>query len=360
MAFGYYKSVTIDHTQCGASNSTNFPVTIWVTDADFKTVGNGGKVQNSSGFDIRPYADSALTTALTYELVPSTYVASTGAFEMHVKIPTVDHSTNTVFYMGLGNAALNTDGSSTGTWISSYLTVWHMPDGTTMSGADSTSNAKTLTAGGFTSTLPTATTGEIDGGASFPTFAGLFDPGFINATNPTSGLTTFSVSAWINAAGAGGSGFGRIFCIDDGNVTDTPAMLMSSATSVSFGISGGFTVTGTISANTWTYMVGTFSSGVSNGCKVYVNASVADQNTTTSTFVSGSNGMSVGNNYFGGRIFDGVIDEVRLANIALGPDWITAEYNNQKPSSTFLTWGALTPVGGGPTPTTRLPLLGVG
>ncbi len=79
MAFSYYKSVTIDASQCGASNLTDFPVTIWVTDTDLKVTGSGGFVQNSNGYDIRPYADAGLTSALTFELV--TYVSTSGALE---------------------------------------------------------------------------------------------------------------------------------------------------------------------------------------------------------------------------------------------------------------------------------------
>jgi hypothetical protein len=64
-----------------------------------------------------------------------------------------------------------------------------------------------------------------------------------------------------------------------------------------------------------------------------------------------------------GTHWDGLYDEVRWsvdASAVRSADWILTEYNNQKPASTFLTWGTLTPVGGGATPRTSLPLLGVG
>src|SRR5678815_5698623 len=83
-AFGYSIPVTINSGQV-PSTQTDFPVLVNFTDARFKTVGNGGHVQNSSGFDIRPYSDAALTTAITgYEL--ERYNASTGEVVMWVKV----------------------------------------------------------------------------------------------------------------------------------------------------------------------------------------------------------------------------------------------------------------------------------
>jgi hypothetical protein len=46
--------------------------------------------------------------------------------------------------------------------------------------------------------------------------------------------------------------------------------------------------------------------------------------------------MRVGNDNGGSNYYTrGIKDEVRNANTARNADWITAEYNNMKPSSTF-------------------------
>src|ERR1035437_6125962 len=105
MAFSWLKSLTLDHTQAGTADSTDWPLTIWVTDADLKTVGNSGYVQNANGYDIRPYSGSGLSSALTFELV--SYNASTGAVEMHVKVPTLSHTADTVIYLGFGDATIS-------------------------------------------------------------------------------------------------------------------------------------------------------------------------------------------------------------------------------------------------------------
>src|SRR6185436_5508529 len=134
MSFAYYKTATLDHTQAGVGNSTNWPLTINVTDADFKTVGNGGFVQNANGYDIRPYSDSALTTPLTFELV--NFNAATGALEMHVKIPTLSVSVDTVIYIAFGDSGISTDGSSSSTWDSNFKMIQHLPNGSSLSAND--------------------------------------------------------------------------------------------------------------------------------------------------------------------------------------------------------------------------------
>src|SRR3989344_6655431 len=136
-AFGYYKSVTLAEAQSGTADSTDWPLTIALgygpqaADADLKTVANGGYVQNSSGYDIRPYSDSALTTALTFELV--NYDGVNGKLEMYVKIPTLSASTDTVIYLAFGDSGISTDGSSTATWDSNFKGVWHLKE--TLGGA---------------------------------------------------------------------------------------------------------------------------------------------------------------------------------------------------------------------------------
>src|SRR5262252_2809559 len=100
MAFGYYSPVKINHTLV-PSTQTNFPVAIILTDNRFKTLANGGHVTNSSGFDIRPYSNTSLTSPLTYEL--ENLNASTGALVMHVLIASLSSSIDTTIYLAYNN-----------------------------------------------------------------------------------------------------------------------------------------------------------------------------------------------------------------------------------------------------------------
>lgn len=146
-AFAYYTPFTILEGQV-PSPQADFPVLL-VTSVDgaafarLQTVANGGHVQDPNGYDIRPFADEALTIPLTYELVADTYDATTGLLEMWVKIPIL--TDGYVIYLAYGNPSLTTDGSSTTTWDSNYSSVYHLQNGlrgsTSVNVSDSTSNA---------------------------------------------------------------------------------------------------------------------------------------------------------------------------------------------------------------------------
>src|ERR1043166_9148404 len=125
MAFSFYSPVTVQSGQV-PSTQTNFPMLVSYTDNRLKSVANGGHCQTP--FDIRPYSDSSLTTALTFESV--FYSASTGQVEMWVKIPSI--ADGSIVYLAYGDASLSSDGSSSSTWDSHFKGVWHLPNGTTL------------------------------------------------------------------------------------------------------------------------------------------------------------------------------------------------------------------------------------
>ena len=103
-------------------------------------------------------------------------------------LPTVSHTTDTVIYLFYGNSSVTTDQSNaSGTWNSNYVGVWHLPNGTTLSANDSTGNGNNGTINGAT-----ATSGQIDGGASFNG-----STAYIDVPNSTSlNSTTATWSAW--------------------------------------------------------------------------------------------------------------------------------------------------------------------
>jgi hypothetical protein len=350
VAFAYYKSATTDHTQAGSSDSTNFPLTIGrdgnvqAIDTDLKTVGNGGYVQNANGYDIRPYADAALTTPLTFELVY--YNASTGALEMHVNMPTLHHSTNDVIYLAFGDATISTDGSSTATWNSNYKLVYHLPDGTTLTTNDSTSNAFNASNNGS----PTAVAGQIDGGASFN---GSNQNLYVQSSGkPLGTLSTGSFTAWFNASSFNGG----YIAYQDGAGHNAFAIFIPSSTSGTLSVNIGSNTTLSSTKSSWTtgtmYKVKVTWDGTT--AKIYINGALDN-----SFSVSGGTG-SVGTSpsvfgsyaYGGGTMIGGQIaatmDEIRISAATDSADWETAEFHSQQATSTFLTWGSKVPVGGSP------------
>lgn len=189
--FTYSRSITIDHTKVPNTDQSNFPVLVSGTYTYLKTTGNGGLVQNASGYDVGFYTNSDCSTGkMNWET--ETYTATTGVVNYWVKVATASHTSDTVFYMCYGNSSITTDQSSaTSVWDSNFKGVWHLPNGTSLTANDSTSNANNGTI-----TTPTATTGQIDGGASFN---GTTDR-IVPSADPINGLSSFTTSAWIKVA----------------------------------------------------------------------------------------------------------------------------------------------------------------
>lgn len=326
----WYSPISINAAQVPSTQS-NFPVLVSQTDARFKTIGNGGHVANSNGYDIRPYSDTALTTALSYEL--ERYNATTGEVVMWVKVGSLSSST-TPIYLGYGDTGLTTDGSSgTNTFSNSFLSVWHFKDGSTLNLSDALGSYN-LTG----SNTPTAVTGQVDGAMGL---ASASSQRAANSNNPAAAAIT--VSAWIKAttlpsdynstinAGSGGVDYYGIFVKSNGKLY----CIVKATTARSFDGTGSHT----LSTTTWYHVAITYDS--TNGLKSYVNASADGTQTADGTAnTSTTQGVSVGNqNSTNTRFWNGSIDEVRVSSAARSADWITTEYNNQNAPGTFETLG---------------------
>lgn len=364
MAFSYYKSATLSEAQSGTADSTDWPLAICLdgnvqaADADLKTVGNGGFVQNANGYDIRPYADSALTSPLTYELVY--YQATTGKLEMHVKIPTLSASTDTVIYLAFGDSGISTDGSSTSTWVSDFVHVYHFPDGSTLSMSDSSQQGNNLTNNGLT-----ATAGKADGGANGD---GSADYAIKSSyTGNLNGTSNASQSIWFKTSNnsqpndypvslPGNSGGGQ-------NGFDL-SFQGTSAPEANIVTSGGFlfnAISKTYGDGNWHHFGHTYDGSLH---KTFWDGVEELSQSLSGTLSMGANEINIGRfGSFGGGVglglFEGDMDEARTSAATWSPSWITADYNSQKDSSTFITWGTKVPVGGGAV-SHRLPLMGVG
>jgi hypothetical protein len=96
-----------------------------------------------------------------------------------------------------GNSSASDQENKTSVWDTNYTGVWHLPNGTTLSANDSTTNANT----GTLNNSPTATTGEIGGAASFASASSQY----ISTPSQSSlkAATTFTVSAWMKRSSTG-------------------------------------------------------------------------------------------------------------------------------------------------------------
>lgn len=349
MAFAFKRSLTIDHTQCGSSDSTNFPVLVKLDASNcgttMKTAGNGGHIQHTvsqSGgspvtipADLIFTSDSGGTTKIPWEVV--SYDGTNGIIWAWVKIATVSHSSNTVFWVFYGDTTVSTQQNTSSfspanVWNANYVGVWHMNNNaasTTIT--DSTSNGINATAQQNTSALTVS--GQI---ASAISFNGSSD--FASFTSQALG-TTHSFQCWfysnfVNTYQTTFGGAANNGVLTQGNSTldyfDDPNNLSQL---------GGMTV---IPNNTWTHLVTTrngtaaittYENGVSQGS--------ANLTGTAGSMTISEIGRSDGGlNYMGGRL-----NEMRLSSVVLTADWVTTEFNNQSNPESFLTAGSETSLG---------------
>ncbi len=336
--YAYRRAITIDHTKVPNSDQLNFPVLISGTYSYLASIANGGNVTNANGYDIVFTSDAGGNSPLPYER--ESYSASTGAVDFWVQVPVVSHTSDTVIYLFYDNPSVSTDQTNgAGTWDSNFKAVWHLPNGTSLSGADSTTNAVNGSNAGLT-----AIAGLIDGAASGDGGAG---HQINTANNPypsslfsSNGLT---LSAWVKPVA--NSSTSQVVSLEGAYVIDV------SAGRAGFEING--TGSDLVSAaavpnGSWTHIVGTSDS--SGNLKLYVNGALS--NSASQIFYnldSLTRPYSVGGHpVFSQYNFNGIIDEVRISNMARSADWIAAEYANQSGSYAFYTIGAAGTSGGLP------------
>lgn len=347
MAFSYYRSLTVDHIKV-AANLTGFPVLVSISHSSLADVGHGGHVQNSNGYDICFYSDSGHTTSLFWEV--EYYDNVNGILVAWVKMD-LSSSVDTVFYMFYGDSGISTfQSTATSVWDTNYKGVWHLPNGTTLSGSDSTSNANTATNAFGSTYSDIVVSGKIDGAAKFNQGANTLG-GMTTANTLNIGQAT--LSAWVYLTTTPGSD-GCLITFRNGGSFDK-TLYVSSALTPKFYIYDGASKTATSSSNistlTWTYLV-----GVCDGSNViiYVNGSSAGSTAAGNSYTGYAGpGVQLGGQTGGSPTyvaFNG--DEFRVSAIARSSSWISTEYQNQNSpgnigAASFITYGTETAVGGG-------------
>jgi hypothetical protein len=152
-------TITIDSTQCGSVNSTQWTFLFSQTDPNLRTVANGGYAQNSNGYDITFTSDIYGLNPLTWEV--EYYNPVTGQMIAWVLLPLLSVSNNTQLYVQVGNSSITSfQGGGVGAAWNNYNAVYHFA-GAGPSMSDSTGGGNTATNYGATPT--TFAQGQIDG-----------------------------------------------------------------------------------------------------------------------------------------------------------------------------------------------------
>ena len=315
----------------------------------------------AGGGDIRFTTDEAGTEPLYFEIETINKAANTIA--VWVNIPSLLTTTQTI-WVWYGNSAAQVpvpndhQFGSYNVWDSGYQGVFHLPNGTTLTAKDSTSHGNNGTLGGSAG-LPTATTGQIDGGMNCAKGTYVHS----GAASAYSGAGYVSVPIANFSGSSGFSGYGTIewwmypnFSPTDGQTdpfwgqiagTTTPELdaqkFNDNKLYIGWNLSGSddrvtVAANGILSQSTWQHWAFVWNSGAK--ATLYVDGvlkGTASNNTTTtnvnSDFLIGRQGVGQD---FG---LNGDIDEFRISSTNRPVNWFLTSYNNQSNLSTSGTPG---------------------
>ena len=329
------RAITIDHTKVPNTDQANFAVLISGTYSYLATTANGGSVMNANGYDILFAADANGLNPLPFE--QENYSPSTGAIVYWVKLPTVSHTADTVFYLFYGNSSISANQSNkTVVWDANYKGVWHLPNGSNLSGADSTSNASNLTNNNITA----ATSGQIDGAASFNG-----SNNYLSNTSlsiPAGSSITISFWNYVTGSSVQPSAAFTIGGSDNPNRISAHAPWSDGTLYWDFGnYSGGGRISTSYSSyvGSWTHVVLEYNAANTTHY-IYLNGSLAASNVNSSAPQNTQTGIDIGAWPSSSYYHRGSIDEFRVSTIARSADWIATEYQNQSSPSTFYSVGS--------------------
>ncbi|MGB8010996.1 MAG: LamG-like jellyroll fold domain-containing protein, partial [Terriglobales bacterium] len=255
-----------------------------------------------------------------------------------VLVGTLSVTSNGTVYIAVGNTS--PPARTSGLWTTAgYSDVYHLANGTTLSGADATGNLPLTVPGGYS-----ATAGQIDGATTGATSYSAM----ATATNVgITGASPWTMSAWASFSGTQGSnGVNNLIVWGPGTSNYNTAELCMyqgklTAGATYYSSEAWIQTSFTPSNNTWYYYTVSYDGTT---LRIYENGTLAGSGamtlavTNTPLYVgswSSSNGTG----------WSGAFDEVELSASTRSTSWITAEYNNQASpgnigSPGFWTWGA--------------------
>ncbi|HHP7234254.1 MAG TPA: PilC/PilY family type IV pilus protein [Desulfobacterales bacterium] len=344
--FLYRKPITILSSQMGASCASDlygFPVLIRIlNDNSLKHDTQGGHVQHTEGYDIifKDASDVLLFHELEY------YDGASGSLYAWVRIPTLPTDTDFTIYVYYGNADVSVSTENPdGVWDATFAGVWHLDESppdwnaghTDASGNANHATPKNLNDGGGGTT---DAAGKILG-ADF--FKG--DDDWVEA--PTSSSldivgNELTLSAWVKSAVDQNDDCGIVIKSDGSNYnyqlglqgSDQANFRVKTSTKTTY-LTGG-TV---LNQDQWYFIYGIYDGTTA---RVFVNGSQDGSDNNSGNLVSsGAAPLVMGRRAIGdNRFFEGIIDEVRVSNVARSTCWMQTEYSNQNNPGAFIAVGA--------------------
>lgn len=248
-----------------------------------------------------------------------------------VKIPLVSSSNDTQLYLYFDShhpdntVYVGDSGARPEVWDSHFKGVWHLGE---ESGSlkDSTSNGND----GINNGTNLGAVGMIDGCADFDNNTDDINCGSDLTLQPSNAIT---LEAWAKSDDAVEDQYSAIGGYSsNGDWFDGYGIFFNSNTNIRFYVSNfqNNVANATIDPDVWNYITGTYNRNAgSNQVKIYVNATAGTADTYSDAIRYRAANFTIGK--MGGWItdwFNGLIDEVRISDIARSSEWIKASYES--------------------------------
>ena len=328
--WNYRKTIIIDHNKIDG-NLNNFPILINIeSDSDLINY------SKENGSDIIFTTENNIKLKREIEDFNST----SGKLAVWIKVPELNNIENTVLYMYFGNKNYS-EINSTNVWDENYIAVWHKNDYNNTTISDSTYNNNI----GIKKEIngPIEINGKIGKAQNYD---GINDY-IIVGENENLGLNDeLSIFTWVYVPESipDGTRIGNII----GKYPTIPHFNIEGYTYGKFRIywnqgelnfySSGFDMRGA-----WHYLGFTRDLNT-NKTKMYIDG-IFHTSASAGTNINIIWPLKIGDDFRNGTNpaipFHGIIDELRISNIARSQEWIKTQYNNQNDPNKFYNIGNL-------------------
>lgn len=308
----------------GDATLYEFPLMVSLVDNDLKNVSHGGKVISPNGYDIRFTAADGISQ-LDYEI--EKYNPETGECVAWVKLDSLKKSDMPSIYMYFSNKNAS-NGSDSEAWNKNYKAVWHLRG---------IMNNKLPHANQMANATPMQSESKEVYVASEKNAS---QYACMNTADDVDIASDISVSAWIYLtnnkkeqailSNVGDKGGYRLI-VNKKKLdfqTYESSEKFASAEKQENGVE--------LNKGEWIHVAATFDEQ-NNELITYVNGKKDKTIITDKLFSRSDSPLQIGREPFKKQYyFEGWIDEVRIASVALNADWIAAEYANQSNPAGFL------------------------
>jgi len=332
----------------GWSNAVDFDINTKATGANVKGDVNGIPVlvrldstyfdftgSQDSGQDIR-FTMNATTVTLPYQI--ETWDPQNGRAAIWVLMDVQGNTEEQlVIHWGNATAPVGQNAAAVFATSSGYGAVWHL---------DSTLTDVTVNGNNGSAFGNTDVTGLIGNGQYFD---GLKVLSFGNDSTifPDDAIT---VSTWLKTSDTSSATTsilrmnGYYTALQLHRDDDTTMTYPTQAHSVAWTVDGPlqysiFPWNGVFNDDQWHHFVSEFT--VAGGVKIYMDGALYFSNTNVTgafdTLRGDEGGFSVGGTSGFGETYTGLLDEIRISNVARSADWIKLNYENQKPGQTLIS-----------------------